>query len=183
MLNIKDGSKGSKMAIAYLCLGSNLEDRLSNIQQAVNLLVNDGSIILLASSTFYETEPCGGVETNWFVNAAIEVETMLSPIELMRVCQNVEAMLGRDRTKEVRWGARSIDVDILFYDDLILSNELITIPHARVHERAFALVPLLEIAPDVVHPVMNKTVAELHEALDDPEDVYLYGTSFGQLEK
>jgi len=171
------------MPIAYLSLGSNMDDRLSNIQQAVNLLTNDCGLSLLSSSTFYETEPWGSVKTNWFVNAAIKIETKLSPIELLRVCQTTEATLGRDRANEERWGARPIDIDILFYDDLIFSNDLLTIPHSRMHRRAFALVPMLEIAQDFVHPVINKTVSQLHEELDDPEDVYLYGTVFGQQEQ
>ncbi|GBF22599.1 7,8-dihydro-6-hydroxymethylpterin-pyrophosphokinase [Candidatus Gastranaerophilus sp. (ex Termes propinquus)] len=172
------------MPTVYLSLGSNTDDRLSNIQQAVNLLTScndENSLTLLESSTFYETEPWGGVQTNWFVNAAIKVETVLSPVELIRVCQSVEAKLGRDRSKEERWGKRTIDIDILFYDDLVLANEILSLPHINVHRRAFALVPLLEIAPDFVHPVLNKTITELHEELDDPEDVYLYGTAHGYI--
>ena len=167
------------MSIAFLSLGSNKGDRLSNIQQAVNFLSNDNSIEIAATSSFYETEPWGKKNQNWFVNAVIAIRTELSPVELLRICQNIEFKLGRDRANEEHWGERSMDIDILFYDDLIISNELLTIPHKYVHERAFALVPMLEIKSDFIHPVFKKTILELHEELNDPEDVFLYGTVFG----
>lgn len=170
------------MPIVYLSIGSNLDDRLSNIQQAVNLLKLDANIEVLSASSFYETEPWGGVCQNWFVNAAMKIKTELSSIELLRVVQNIEATLGRCREKEVRWGERILDIDILFYDDLVFQNEILIIPHKHLHQRAYVLVPMLEIASDFVHPIINKSITELHEALDDPEDVFLYGTVMGQIE-
>lgn len=164
------------MARVYLSLGSNIGDRLSQIQQAVNFLTADNSIKLLASSAFYETEPWGLKPQKWFVNAAIAISTDLKPVELLRVCQSIEAKLGRNRDTEQHWGERKIDIDILFYDDLIMKNEILEIPHKHVHERAFALVPMLEIAPNLTHPVLKKTMLELHEELKSPEDVFLYGT-------
>ena len=98
---------------------------------------------------------------------------------MLRVCQDIEARLGRKRELEEHWGERPIDIDILFYDNLIFSNEILTIPHKFVHKRAFALVPMLEIKANYVHPVLNKTISELHEELEDPEDVFLYGTITG----
>ena len=167
------------MSIAFLSLGSNKGDRLSAIQQAVSILSNDNSIEIAAASSFYETEPWGKKDQNWFVNAVVAVRTNLSPVELLRVCQSVEAKLGRNRANEEHWGERSMDIDILFYDDLVFQNEILTIPHKHVHERAFALVPMLEIKSSYVHPVLKKTILELHEELNDPEDVFLYGTVFG----
>lgn len=164
------------MAIVYLSLGSNLGDRISNIQQAVNFLINDSSIKVLKTSSFYETEPWGGVSKNWFANAVIRIETNLTHVELLKVTQNIEAKLGRDRSKEIRWGERSLDIDILFYDDLIFQNEILTIPHKELHKRAFVLVPMLEIAENFVHPVFKKNILELHEELENPEEIYLYGT-------
>ncbi len=164
------------MAIVYLSLGSNLGDRISNIQQAVNFLTNDSSIKVLKTSSFYETEPWGGVSKNWFANAVIRIETNLTPVELLKITQNIEAKLGRDRSKEIRWGERSLDIDILFYDDLVFQNEILTIPHKELHKRAFVLVPMLEIAENFVHPVFKKNMLELHEALENPEEIYLYGT-------
>lgn len=165
-----------QMALVYLSLGSNKGDRLSQIQQAVNFLTSDNSIKLAASSAFYETEPWGFKKQPWFVNAAIAIHTELQPVELLRICQSIEAKLGRNREAEQKWGERAIDIDILFYDNLILKNEILEIPHKYVHQRAFALVPLLEISPNFMHPVLNKSILELHEALEDPEDVFLYGT-------
>lgn len=164
------------MALVYLSLGSNIGDRLSQIQQAVNFLTADNSIKLVASSAFYETEPWGNKKQHWFVNAAIAIQTELQPVELLRVCQSIEAKLGRNRENQEKWGERSIDIDILFYNDIIFKNEILEIPHKYVHQRAFALVPLLEISPNLVHPVLNKSILELHEALEAPEDVFLYGT-------
>ncbi len=164
------------MALVFLSLGSNKGDRLSQIQQAVNFLTADNSIKLVASSAFYETEPWGNKKQCWFVNAVIAIRTELQPVELLRICQSIEAKLGRDRALEEKWGERAIDIDILFYDNLVLSNEILEIPHKYVHERAFALVPMLEIAPNYMHPVLNKSILDLHDALDDPEDVFLYGT-------
>ena len=167
------------MSVAFLSLGSNKGDRLSVIQQAVNFLSADNSIEIAAASSFYEAEPWGKKNQNWFVNAVIAVRTELSPVELLRVCQDIEARLGRKRESEEHWGERPIDIDILFYDNLIFSNEILTIPHKFVHMRAFALVPMLEIKANYVHPVLNKTISELHEELEDPEDVFLYGTITG----
>lgn len=167
------------MSVAFLSLGSNKGDRLSVIQQAVNFLSADNSVEIAAASSFYETEPWGKKNQNWFVNAVIAVRTELSPVELLRVCQDIEARLGRKRESEEHWGERPIDIDILFYDNLIFSNEILTIPHKFVHKRAFALVPMLEIKANYVHPVLNKTISELHEELEDPEDVFLYGTITG----
>ena len=164
------------MSKAYLSLGTNMGDRLSNIQQAVRLLTSDNNIKLLRASSFYETQPCGLNEKNCFINAAIAVETELSAIELLRVCQNIEEKLGRIREGKPKWSERIIDIDILFYDDLIFKNEILEIPHKYVHKRAFALVPMIEVNADLKHPILNKTIMEMHEELENPEDVFLYGT-------
>ncbi len=167
------------MAIAYLSLGSNIGDRLSNIQQAVNLLALDEKITILKTSRFYETEPWGVKNQNWFVNAVIRIETNLKPIELLRVINHVEERLGRCRAQETRWGERTLDIDILFYDDLIFENEILTIPHKELHNRAFVLVPMLEIAENFIHPTLNKTISELYDDLENPEEIFLYGTIKG----
>ncbi len=167
------------MAIAFLSLGSNKGDRVSTIQQAVNFLSNDNSVEIAATSSFYETEPWGKKDQPWFVNAVVAIRTNLSPIELLRVCQDIETKLGRDRTKEEHWGIRPIDIDIVFYDNLVFSNEILTIPHKYAHKRAYVLVPMLEIKAGFIHPVFNKTILQLHEELEDPEDIFLYGTVFG----
>ncbi len=164
------------MAIVYLCLGSNKGDRVGYIQQATSLLsaVKDTKIIM--TSSLYETQPWLGKETTWFVNAVIEIKTSLPAQELLAECLRIEKQLGRSREKEERFGDRTIDIDILFYDKEIIEEGNLQIPHKYLYQRAFVLVPFLEINPDFVHPELNKSIAELYEELENPEMVYLYGT-------
>lgn len=164
------------MAIAYLCLGSNSGDRLKLIEQAISLLNLAQDIKIIRNSALYETEPWGVKDQNWFLNMAVEVKTSLSPHDLLLKCMSIEKMLGRNRENERRWGERTIDIDIIFYDKEVLKTDILTIPHPRMHERAFVLVPLLELIPDFVHPVLNKSVTELYDDLEEVEDVVLYGT-------
>ncbi|MCM1265571.1 MAG: 2-amino-4-hydroxy-6-hydroxymethyldihydropteridine diphosphokinase [Candidatus Gastranaerophilales bacterium] len=170
------------MAVAYLGLGSNIGDRVGFIQQATSLLSGDENIKIVSTSSFYETEPWHFKTDNWFVNAVIVVSTPLYPHQLLKVCNRVESQLGRKRSDESGYNDRTIDIDILFYDDKIYSEEEngieLTIPHPRVHERAFMLVPLLEVAPSYIHPVFKKTISDIYEDIDDPETVCLYGTRF-----
>lgn len=163
------------MAVAYISLGSNNEDRVGFIQQATSLLLQTAEIRLIRSSSIYETEPVGNVTKDWFLNAVIEIKTSLSPQNLLELLQKIERKLGRNREAEVHWGNRNIDLDILFYNDLIMNEPNLVVPHKHLHNRAFVLVPMLEIDSNFVHPVSKKTISELHEALENPEDVYLYG--------
>lgn len=164
------------MTIVYLCLGSNTVDRLKLIEQAVSLLNLAQDIKLIRTSALYETEPWGVKDQNWFLNMIAEIKTPLSAQDLLIKCQNIERTLGRSREKETRWGERPIDIDIIFYGKEIINTQLLTVPHKHMHERAFVLVPLLELVPDFVHPVSNKTISQLYDGLEDVEDVYLYGT-------
>ncbi len=164
------------MAVAYLCLGSNVGDKVGFVQQAVKLLQNSVDFTLVRSSTVYETEPWGNKDQDWFVNAVIEIKTKMSPTQLLHHCQQIEMQLGRVREGIPRWGQRTIDIDILFYNNEIINLPEITIPHKLLHERAFVLVPLMELIPLFKHPVFGKTIAELHDELEKPEDVFLYGT-------
>ena len=104
---------------------------------------------------------------------------LLKPIELLRVINHVEERLGRCRAQETRWGERTLDIDILFYDDLIFENEILTIPHKELQNRAFVLVPMLEIAENYTHPAFKKTISELYDDLENPEEIFLYGTIKG----
>jgi len=135
------------MASAALSLGSNVGDTRANLARALERLDRSGARVLLRSSD-YLTEPWGPVEQDPFVNACALVETDLAPGDLLRLCQAVEEELGR--TREVRWGPRTIDIDILIYDAVALHSPTLTIPHPRALERAFVLVPLAEIAPGLV---------------------------------
>ncbi len=165
------------MARVFLSLGSNLGDRLSNIQQAVSTLSMSDKVKIIKTSSFYETEPWGNKNQNWFVNAAVAIDTGMEPLELLKYCQNIEYTLGRIRNQKEKWQARAIDIDILAYDDKIINIEnTLTIPHPYMHLRAFVLVPMLEVKADLIHPVFNKTISELYDELENPEDVFLYGT-------
>lgn len=164
------------MALVYLSLGSNKGDRVGYVQQATSLLNGFEGINVVQSSSLYETEPWGVDSENWFVNAVIQISTTLSPQLLLAQCQKIESMLGRNREREGHYGDRNIDIDILFYDNVIINDENLSIPHKHFHERAFTLIPMLELAPDFVHPVSKKTVDALYEDLENPEMVYLYGT-------
>lgn len=164
------------MTLAYLCLGSNTGNKQKLIEQAVGLLNLSDDIKLVRTSALYETEPWGVKNQNWFLNLAAEIKTSLSPIALLEKLQLIEKTLGRDRTKEIRWGERPIDVDIIFYGSEIVDLPNLSVPHINMHNRAFVLVPLLELIPDFKHPVLNKTVSEIYDSLEDVEEVYLYGT-------
>ncbi len=164
------------MAIVYLSLGSNSCDRIGYVQQATSLLGGSEKINLIRTSAFYETEPWGMDSENWFVNAVVEIKTSLSPQELLAECQRIEQQLGRKREENKGYSDRTIDIDILFYNKDIINEENLTIPHKFVHLRAFTLVPLLELIPNFEHPVLHKTISELHNDLENPEMVFLYGT-------
>ena len=164
------------MAIVYLNLGSNSGDRIGYVQQATSLLGMCEGISVIRTSAFYETEPWGMNTRTWFVNAVIEIKTSLTPEKLLEECQRIEKLLGRKPHNSEIYADRTIDIDILFYGNEIINEENLTIPHKFLHLRAFALVPMLELIPDFEHPVLHKTVTELHEDLENPEMVFLYGT-------
>ena len=164
------------MAIVYLSLGSNLGDRIGYIQQATSLLGSIENISIIRTSAFYETEPWDMNSENWFVNAVVELKTSLSPQDLLAECNRIENLLGRNEKTSADYKDRTIDIDILFYGKEIINEETLTIPHKYVHLRAFTLVPLLELIPDFEHPVLHKTISELHNDLENPEMVFLYGT-------
>lgn len=135
---------------AVLGLGANLGDRLGALQRAVDLLAAEG-VMTVASSRVWETAPAGGPAGQpAFLNAVVRVQTELDPHDLLRAANRVEAALGRER--EVRWGPRTIDIDILLVGDLILQDHDLTVPHPRMTERAFVLLPLLDLDPDPVLP-------------------------------
>lgn len=164
------------MAIVYLSLGSNKDDRIGYIQQAnLQLSAIDG-VEVIRTSAFYETEPWNMKSENWFVNAVVELKTTLTPHQLLEQCQRIERQLGRKPATPGVYEDRTIDIDILFYKKEIISDTDLTIPHKYLHLRAFTLVPLLELIPDFEHPVLHKTISELHEDLENPEMVFLYGT-------
>lgn len=136
------------MARAYLGLGSNLGDRRSLLAAAIEAL-DWGDVRVVQRSSIYETEPVGGpADQPWFLNMVIGVDTSLSPHQLWERCAGVEIALGRAHGREERWGPRTIDVDVLLHGTSSVNDEELVIPHPRMHERAFVLLPLAEIAPD-----------------------------------
>lgn len=153
----------------YLGLGSNLGDRLLNVKAACSALAS--YVCIFSASPVYETAPWGYTDQPAFLNQVLGVDTGLSPLELMAALKQVEADLGR--ISSFRYGPRLIDLDILFYDDLVLETPGLVIPHPRLAERAFVLVPLADLAPGLRHPALGKTVRELLAAID-PSDVRFF---------
>ncbi|NIP49907.1 MAG: 2-amino-4-hydroxy-6-hydroxymethyldihydropteridine diphosphokinase [Gammaproteobacteria bacterium] len=148
------------MNTAYLGLGSNLGNRMAFLRGGRDTLINNPDIELVQASAVYETEAIGGPPDNpLFLNTVLQIETSLSPEKLLSTCLAVEDEFGRSRP--VRWAPRTLDIDILFYDDLVICEERLIIPHPRLQERAFVLAPLQEIAPNFKHPLLDKTVAEM----------------------
>ena len=158
------------MATAYLSLGSNIGDRKSFLLRARNLLLNAPGVRIVIPSPIYQTEPVGGPpDQEPYLNAVLLVETVLPPHELLDKCREIEDRLGRERPE--RWAPRTIDLDLLLYDDLVHHDEELELPHPRMHERTFVLTPLADVAPDLVHPRLERTVRELLGELSDAPDV------------
>ena len=143
-------TKIANMAEAFIALGGNVGDVRSTFDQAIAILCDGPQVRLAARSSDYRTPPWGITEQPPFTNAVISVATSLPPHGLLARAQECERALGRDRTQQRRWGPRTIDIDLLAYDDLVLNDTTLTLPHPRLFERAFVLVPLAEIAPDRV---------------------------------
>lgn len=148
-----------KEHIVYLALGTNLGDRLANLKQAISALTPQ--LEVKAKSQVYETPPWGVEEQPKFLNQVIKANTYLDPEPLLKHLKRLEVALGRQESFPN--GPRLIDMDILFYDDLVVDKPSLVIPHPRLHERGFVLLPLMEIAPNLVHPVSKKSVREMAE--------------------
>jgi 2-amino-4-hydroxy-6-hydroxymethyldihydropteridine diphosphokinase len=155
---------GEALAEAFIALGGNIGDVRSSFDTAVAMLCSGDGVRVTARSSDYRTPPWGVTDQPAFINAVIAVSTKLAPHALLARALDVERALGRDRSKERRWGPRLIDIDILAYDDLVLADPDLTLPHPRLFERAFALAPLAEIAPD--RAIAGKRVSEALAGLD-----------------
>ena len=142
------------MHIAYISLGSNKGNTVENIKQATNYM-NDSDVRVLDSSSIYRTEPQGRKDVPWYCNAVLAIQTTYSPQELLQYTMHIESLLGRERTGIVH-EPRTIDIDILLYDDILIHTDSLTIPHRYMCERAFVLIPLQEIAPDIL--IHGKTI-------------------------
>ena len=162
------------MATAYLGLGSNLGEREENLRQALVLL--SAKVDFEDVSSVYETEPVGYKEQPLFLNLVCRIATDLPPDELLHVAKDVETRMGR--IPSFPNAPRIIDIDILFYDDRIVSTQELTIPHPRLQRRAFVLLPLVEIAPDLIHPELGKSIAQLTNAVKGRQRVRKYKGGF-----
>jgi 2-amino-4-hydroxy-6-hydroxymethyldihydropteridine diphosphokinase len=154
---------------AYLSLGSNLGDRAANIERALALLATSG-VRMIRRSSLYKTEPVEFTAQGWFLNLAVEVETGLMPRQLLHAIRNVEQEMGRRRI--VRAGPRILDIDILLYGTSIVRTAELEIPHPRMAERLFVLIPMAELAPNLRHPVLKLTMVELLASTKDRSQVF-----------
>jgi dihydroneopterin aldolase / 2-amino-4-hydroxy-6-hydroxymethyldihydropteridine diphosphokinase len=156
------------MSVAYIGIGSNLGDRELNCKQAIGLLRQKG-ITLRKESSLYETKPWGVTDQPLFLNMAIEIETDLKPLELLRTLKDTEKKMGREET--FLWGPRIIDLDILLYDNNIVDEKGLRIPHPHMQDREFVLRPLCEIAGNVIHPSLLLSIEELLQRLKSTENM------------
>lgn len=155
--------------IAYIGIGSNIGDRVLQCEKAISEILKEDRHRLLAKSSLFKTKPIGYTSQDCFVNGVIKIETDLEPIDLLRTLKTIESRLGRKET--FRWGPRTIDLDILFFDEIEVRLDEMKIPHPHLHERQFVLIPLAEIEPELIHPVLKKNIREILKGLKEDQGV------------
>lgn len=166
------------MNTAYVSLGSNLGDRLYHLRDAVQLLHDDERINVIDVSSIYETDPVGYTDQGNFLNIVIKLNTAYEAEELLAKCMSVEQILGRKRM--IRWGPRTVDLDILLYNQDNIETDDLSVPHPRMHERAFVIIPLLEIEPNIQLPLMDQPLQVVLERLPEKEGVRLWKRKNGE---
>jgi len=154
-----------------LAFGSNIGNRRKNISRAISLLQESNLLNSSKISSFYETEPVGVKNQDWYINAAVTGTTTMPLNNLMELCKSIEYSIGR-KSRD-RWAPREIDIDIIFYGDMTLETTNLTVPHTSMHERKFVLQPVAEIAGSVLHPKFKKTINQLLEECNDSSEVQL----------
>jgi 2-amino-4-hydroxy-6-hydroxymethyldihydropteridine diphosphokinase len=163
----------------HILLGGNLGDRIANFDTAKQLITNNLGVIT-AESALYETAAWGAKNQPDFLNQALAVASELAPETFLKGCLAIEDALGRVRIE--RWGARTMDIDVLLADDDVFDTPQLQVPHPRLHLRKFALLPLCDIAPDIVHPIYNKKISEILVICDDKSAVHTYPDRVGRLQ-
>jgi len=156
----------------YIGIGSNIGNKRENFFEAVNRLAKLPDTRVVKESSLYESEPLGDAK-DWYVNGAVEIETKFKPDMLLKKFKNIERAMGRKKVKK-RWGARIIDLDILLYDSAVVKKKDLRIPHPEMSTRKFVLIPLSEIAPQVVHPELGVTISELLFKVKDDKKIHLF---------
>ncbi len=155
--------------IAYIGIGSNIGDKVHQCERAISEILKIDRHKLIAKSSFFKTHPTGYTSQAWFVNGVIKIETDLEALQLLRTLKAIESHLGRAET--FRWGPRTIDLDILFFDEIEIHTEELQIPHPLVQDRQFVLIPMAEIDRNFIHPVFKKTIRELLDNLKEDQGV------------
>ncbi|MBU0985976.1 MAG: 2-amino-4-hydroxy-6-hydroxymethyldihydropteridine diphosphokinase [Proteobacteria bacterium] len=149
---------------AYICAGSNIGDKGLNCRNGIEALAKSGDAVLKAQSRYYKTEPVDYQDQDWFVNVMVKIETALDPWQLLRQLKTIERAAGRG-CDPIRFGPRVLDLDIIFYNNLVTDTPQLVIPHPRMHKRRFVLKPICDIDPKVFHPVLKKNVQQLLDLL------------------
>ena len=150
----------------FISVGSNLGDKLDNCLRGIAALTESVESSILGASRFFRTSPVDYADQDWFVNAAVKIRTTMAPLALLDKLVSIQQRMGR-KADAVRFGPRVLDLDILLYDDWIIRTPRLTIPHPRMHKRAFVLQPICDINPSIIHPVLGQTVVDLLSHLDD----------------
>ncbi|MDZ5474301.1 2-amino-4-hydroxy-6-hydroxymethyldihydropteridine diphosphokinase [Bacillus sp. 31A1R] len=163
---------------AYISLGTNMGEKSLNLHDAIEYIEENGKIGLVNFSSIYATDPVGYTEQDEFLNMVLHIETELNPLELLDFCLDVENTLGRKREK--RWGPRIIDLDILLYNQENINSEKLIVPHPRMKDRAFVIVPLIEISPNITFPEMNQPIKSFLEDIPDKEGVRIWKLKNGE---
>ena len=161
---VETGKTPAVAHVAYISMGSNLGSRSANCAMAVDMLDATEGIRVTGRSKLFSTEPVDYKDQQWFVNGVVRVETLLSPPELLARLKEIERLVGRTAST-IRFGPRVLDLDIVLFDDMVMAAENLVIPHPRMHRRRFVLAPFCDIDPEVVHPVLKKSMRELYDGL------------------
>jgi 2-amino-4-hydroxy-6-hydroxymethyldihydropteridine diphosphokinase len=154
--------------IVYISAGSNMGNRLQNCRQGISALTRSGKFRIIAQSRMYMTEPVGYKDQGWFINMVVKLETTNDPFELLDEIKRIQRAAGRKRDV-IRFGPRVLDLDIIFFDDLVLDSDSLVLPHPRMHQRRFVLQPICDIDPTIVHPVLKKDMQSLLAGLGKDE--------------